>query len=93
MVRSARTVSVDDLLIHDEKAEEPTLAYLLSRMIGARHVPGAGRRVPRRPQADLRGTAAEAGRRGTARKGKGDLEKLFRNDDLWVVRVARHAKG
>ena len=21
----------------------------------------------------------------TARKGKGDLEKLFRNDDLWVV--------
>jgi 2-oxoglutarate ferredoxin oxidoreductase subunit beta len=21
----------------------------------------------------------------TARKGKGDLDKLFRNDDLWVV--------
>src|SRR5262249_42522449 len=26
-------VTVDDLLIHDEKAEEPSLAYLLSRMV------------------------------------------------------------
>src|SRR6202048_1875361 len=26
-------ISVDDLLIHDERAEEPSLAYLLSRMV------------------------------------------------------------
>ena len=26
-------ITMDDLLIHDEKAEEPSLAYLLSRMV------------------------------------------------------------
>jgi len=26
-------ITKDDLVIHDEKAEEPTLAYLLSRMV------------------------------------------------------------
>src|SRR5207302_7565277 len=30
-------ISADDLLIHDEKAEEPSLAYLLSRMVHPRH--------------------------------------------------------
>src|SRR6266849_2684168 len=30
-------ISIDDLLMHDEKAEEPTLAYLLSRMVFPRY--------------------------------------------------------
>ncbi len=37
VVRLGSGVGTDDLLIHDEKADEPTLAYLLSRMV---HDPG-----------------------------------------------------
>ncbi len=40
-------ISVDDLLIHDEQAEEPSLAYLLSRMVYPA-LPGVRRRLPRR---------------------------------------------
>src|SRR5581483_7033850 len=32
VVKLGSGISQDDLLIHDEKAEQPTLAYLLSRM-------------------------------------------------------------
>ena len=32
MVELGKGISEDDLLFHDEKAAEPTLAYLLSRM-------------------------------------------------------------
>src|SRR5262249_59408202 len=35
-------IAADDLLIHDEKAEEPSLAYLLSRMIHPRFPGGVG---------------------------------------------------
>jgi len=36
VVNVGNGISADDLLIHDEKAEEPSLAYLLSRMVHPR---------------------------------------------------------
>src|SRR3954452_3616234 len=43
VVRLGSGISQDDLLIHDEKAEQPTLAYLLSRMA---HVEGSEESFP-----------------------------------------------
>jgi hypothetical protein len=43
VVELGKGISEDDLLFHDEKATEPTLAYLLSRMRLSR-IPGADRR-------------------------------------------------
>ncbi len=53
VVELGKGITEDDLLFHDEKAPEPSLAYLLSRM-RAPGVPRADRRVPRRR--DARGT-------------------------------------
>ena len=39
MVELGNGIAVDDLLIHDETAEEPSLAYLLSRMVCTRDFP------------------------------------------------------
>ena len=47
VVELGNGITEDDLLFHDEKAPEPSLAYLLSRMRYPR-VPRADRRVPRR---------------------------------------------
>ncbi len=33
VVEIGKDCAIDDLLIHDEKAEQPTLSYLLSRMV------------------------------------------------------------
>ena len=52
-VVSVDEVGEENLLVHDEQAAEPTLAYLLSRM-GPPDFPDAGRRVPCRRQTDLR---------------------------------------
>ena len=75
---------LDDVVVHDEKADNATMAYLLSRMMVPQfpEVFGVLRTVSHPTYEELQAKqAAEV----TARKGKGDLEKLFRNDDLWVV--------
>ncbi len=77
-------VSPDDLLIHDEKAAEPTLAYLLSRM---RHPefpePVGVFRATTRPTYDdmLLGQVDAV----TKKLGKGDLDELFNRGDTWEV--------
>lgn len=77
-------ITEKDLLVHDEKAPQPSLAYLLSRM----HYPdfpepiGVFRAVDR-PKYDelLNAQIANA----VAKQGPGDLEKLFASGDTWVV--------
>ena len=77
-------ITVDDLLIHDEKAEEPSLAYLLSRMVYPRfpECVGVFRCVQRPTYDDLLNKQIED---VVAKKGRGKLEELFAGDDTWVV--------
>ncbi|MBX3030123.1 MAG: 2-oxoacid:ferredoxin oxidoreductase subunit beta [Chloroflexi bacterium] len=75
-------VTEADLLVHDETAEDPTLAYILSRMWAPRFpVPlGVFRRVER-PTHDqmLQGQIDDA----IAAKGPGDLRGLLFGGETW----------
>jgi 2-oxoglutarate ferredoxin oxidoreductase subunit beta len=76
--------SVDDLLVHDEKADEPSLAYLLSRMVYPRFPECIGVfRAVERPTFDelVNKQIADAQKA----KGKGKIDDLFTSDDVWVV--------
>jgi 2-oxoglutarate ferredoxin oxidoreductase subunit beta len=77
-------ITIDDLLIHDEKAEEPSLAYLLSRMVYPRfpECVGVYRCVQRPTYDELLNKQIEDVVRA---KGKGKLDDLFASDDVWVV--------
>jgi 2-oxoglutarate ferredoxin oxidoreductase subunit beta len=77
-------IEVDDLLMHDEKAEEPSLAYLLSRMVYPRfpECVGVYRCVERPTYDELLNKQLEDVIRN---KGRGKLEDLFASDDTWVV--------
>jgi 2-oxoglutarate ferredoxin oxidoreductase subunit beta len=77
-------ITMDDLLIHDERAEEPSLAYLLSRMVYPRfpECVGVFRCVERPTYDELLNKQIEDVIRA---KGRGKLEDLFGNDDTWVV--------
>jgi 2-oxoglutarate/2-oxoacid ferredoxin oxidoreductase subunit beta len=77
-------ISVDDLLIHDERAEEPSLAYLLSRMVYPRfpECVGVFRCVQRPTYDELLNKQIEDVIRA---KGRGKLEDLFASEDTWVV--------
>jgi 2-oxoglutarate ferredoxin oxidoreductase subunit beta len=77
-------VAVDDLLMHNEKAEEPSLAYLLSRMVYPRfpECVGVFRAVDRPCYDDLLNAQIE---QVINAKGKGKLEELFASEDTWVV--------
>jgi 2-oxoglutarate/2-oxoacid ferredoxin oxidoreductase subunit beta len=83
-------VKPDDLLFHNEKAESPVLANLLSAMV---HVPGAHPEMPecmgvlrcvQRPTFDesMQHLTQEA----IQKRGAGKLEKLFASEDMWVVK-------
>lgn len=78
-------ITADDLLIHDEKAEEPSLAYLLSRMVYPRfpECVGVYRCVQRPTYDDLLNKQLEDVIRS---RGRGKLEELFASDDTWVVK-------
>jgi 2-oxoglutarate ferredoxin oxidoreductase subunit beta len=77
-------ITADDLLIHDEKAEEPSLAYLLSRMVYPRfpECVGVFRCVQRPTYDELLNKQVDDLIRV---KGRGKLEDLFVSDDTWVV--------
>ena len=77
-------IKEDDLLFHDERQAEPSLAYLLSRM----HYPdfpepmGVFRCVERPTYEDLvMGQVHEA----VKAKGPGRLEDLYDDGEMWVV--------
>jgi 2-oxoglutarate ferredoxin oxidoreductase subunit beta len=84
VVQLGSGINVDDLLIHDERAEEPSLAYLLSRMVYPRFPECIGifRAVERPTYDDIVNKQIEDVIKA---KGKGKLEELFANDDTWVV--------
>lgn len=77
-------ITEDDLLFHDEKAPEPTLAYMLSRLYHP-HYPepiGVFRAVERDTyESMLDAQVADA----KAKKGDGDIEALFAKGDVWTV--------
>ncbi|MFQ5428694.1 MAG: 2-oxoacid:ferredoxin oxidoreductase subunit beta [Phycisphaerae bacterium] len=78
------TVKEDDLLFHDERMPQPSLAYLLTRM----HYPefpepmGVFRCVDR-PLFD-RAVKAQIDE-AIAQKGRGTLEDLLTSGDLWTI--------
>ncbi len=78
-------ITADDLLIHDEKAEEPSLAYLLSRMVWPRfpECVGVFRCVQRPTYEELLDRQLQE---AMQKKGRGKLEELFTSDDTWVVK-------
>jgi 2-oxoglutarate ferredoxin oxidoreductase subunit beta len=77
-------VAIDDLLVHDEKAEEPSLAYLLSRMVYPNFPECIGVfRAVERPTYDA--VVNQQIEDVIKTKGKGKLEELFASDDTWVV--------
>jgi 2-oxoglutarate ferredoxin oxidoreductase subunit beta len=78
-------ITIDDLLIHDEKAEEPSLAYLLSRMVHPKFPEPIGVfRCVSRPTYDEQ--VNEQTESLIKAKGRGKLEDLFVSDDTWVVK-------
>ena len=84
VVELGKGIKEDDLLFHDEKAPEPSLAYLLSRMTQPEFPEPIGVfRAVDRPKYDelLNNQIAEARKA----KGEGDLAKLFNAGDTWTV--------
>lgn len=84
VVELGKGINEDDLLFHDEKATEPTLAYLLSRMTHPDFPEPIGVfRAVDRPRYDelLNQQLADA----RATKGEGDLDRLLNGGDTWVV--------
>jgi 2-oxoglutarate ferredoxin oxidoreductase subunit beta len=82
-------ITPDDLLIHDERAEEPTLAYLLSRMV---HSPDEENTFPepigvfRAVERPTFNEQVERQMEDVVRlKGKGDLQALLTGDETWTV--------
>ncbi len=77
-------VSEKDILVHDEKVQDPTLAYFLSRF----HSPefptplGVFRAVEETCYEDA---AIEQMKQITGKYGPGDLDKLFSQGETWTV--------
>jgi 2-oxoglutarate ferredoxin oxidoreductase subunit beta len=76
--------SVADLLVHDERDSDTTLAHLLSRMVypDMPECVGVLRCVERPTYGDLLdGQIAEA----IQAEGPGELDELFAGDDCWTI--------
>jgi 2-oxoglutarate ferredoxin oxidoreductase subunit beta len=84
IVELGGAIKEDDLLFHDEKAQEPTLAYLLSRMRYPEFPEPIGVfRAVDRPQYEERMNAQIED--AVAKRGPGDLSELFASADTWTV--------
>jgi 2-oxoglutarate ferredoxin oxidoreductase subunit beta len=84
VVQLGDEVTEKDLLVHDESAESPTLAHLLSRMVYPEMPECLGvLRCVERPTFD--GLLREQSERAVKTKGRGKLEALFASDDMWTV--------
>ena len=84
VVTLGKGISEDDLLFHDEKSAEPSLAYLLSRMRTPDFPEPIGVfRAVDRPRYDvLINEQVESARK---ERGDGDLDALLRSGDTWSV--------
>jgi 2-oxoglutarate ferredoxin oxidoreductase subunit beta len=77
-------VTEADLLVHDEAAEDPYLALMLSRMFWPEFpVPVGVLRATTRPTHDrlIEDQLAAA----VAKSGQGDLEQVLRGGETWTV--------
>ncbi len=85
VVELGKGIQEDDLLFHDEKSPEPSLAYLLSRMRYEDGFPepiGVFRAVEAPRYDDMVNQQIE---QATKEKGKGDLTALFNTGETWKV--------
>ncbi|REJ88865.1 MAG: 2-oxoacid:ferredoxin oxidoreductase subunit beta [Planctomycetota bacterium] len=84
-VVSLDEVAEDDLIFHDEKARDPSLAFLLGRMRypDLPEPMGVFRSVERPSYDELLCRQLEE---VTEKSGPGDLEKLFNSGDTWEVK-------
>jgi 2-oxoglutarate ferredoxin oxidoreductase subunit beta len=83
-VVNLKDVSKDDLLHHDEKAAEPSLAFLLSRMRYPEFPEPLGvfRAVEQDRYGDIVHRQIEKARQ---KYGSGDVQSLINGDDTWTV--------
>src|SRR4051812_24159927 len=83
-VVDTQTVKADDLLIHDEKAADPSLAFLLSRMRYPEFPEPLGvfRAVDHERYGEL---VRRQNEQAIAKLGKGDLQQLVTGDETWEV--------
>jgi 2-oxoglutarate ferredoxin oxidoreductase subunit beta len=84
VVELGNGIALDDLLVHDEKAHEPSLAYLMSRMFypDFPECIGVFRCVERPTYEDVLNKQMDD---LIATRGAGKLEDLFASDETWVV--------
>ena len=79
------SVQEDDLLFHDEKVAEPSLAFMLARMRYPEFPEPMGVfRAIEKPTYDEE--VNQQVEDAIAEKGEGDLEKLFNRGDTWEVK-------
>ena len=84
IVELGKGVSEDDLLFHDEKAEEPALAFFLARMKRPEFPEPVGvLRAVEKPTYD-EGVNRQI-KEAVSKQGEGDLDKLFNSGETWVV--------
>ncbi|MBI3839908.1 MAG: 2-oxoacid:ferredoxin oxidoreductase subunit beta [Planctomycetia bacterium] len=84
IVELGKGISEDDLLFHDEKAPEPSLAYLLSRMSQPQFPEPIGVfRAVDHPRYEER--LNEQITSTQKARGKGDLQTLFTSGETWTV--------
>jgi 2-oxoglutarate ferredoxin oxidoreductase subunit beta len=84
VVELGNGIAKDDLLVHDERADEPSLAYLLSRMVYPDFPECLGVfRCVERPtyEAVLNKQIDDA----IVTRGAGRLDELFASDETWTV--------
>ena len=84
VVELGNGIAKDDLLVHDEKADEPSLAYLLSRMVypDFPECIGVFRCVERPTYESVLNKQIDD---VIATRGAGKLEELFASDETWTV--------
>ncbi|HEY7313985.1 MAG TPA: 2-oxoacid:ferredoxin oxidoreductase subunit beta [Gemmataceae bacterium] len=84
VVELGNGIAKDDLLVHDEKADEPSLAYLLSRMVypDFPECIGVFRCVERPTYESVLNKQIDD---VIAARGAGKLEDLFASDETWTV--------
>ena len=78
-------VGIENVLVHDEQAHEPTLAFMLSRltdMVGAPTPLGVFRAVQRAVYQD--GVTEQIGA-AMAAKGRGTVAELLLSGDTWEI--------
>ena len=84
VVELGKGISEDDLLFHDEKAAEPSLAYLLSRMQHPDFPEPIGvYRCVEQPIYDQQlNDQVDMARE---KQGPGDLNEVFHSGDTWTI--------